>query len=573
METPTVASRLAAIDAALPSVLTEHQRACVMAIHEFIEKSPVSGHKRGIERAKLRDAPGLHQFRSTGQGLKIINSRTGVVTKDSGLVDLLHDASHSRAEPIVVHSKFNAEDLGFTPEQWIWLCIPGTYNPWLGLTAKSTKPRAAPTTKAATQRQRKRKSPSAEGDDSADGAHDAFPTPQSMAKRNKRQRYSASHVEHDDEEDLEDYFSVQSDEKDAIVGAEDRGSKLPTPHRPFHHPDAAAATSIPDTTDDPILVTGEANENANASFNEIVENSLAYKSGNKTDEEIYLDVDIDPPNFAWSDFEVPWSDCNSTIAPDGSRIPNEYLLKYPMFLKTTIPGCNSTLAQLMVPTLQPTEAVSTPSHKINDPLPLEAIDFLTAKASLNTHHIDAEEAQNQALHPVGMKIAPVVEWTPLADPDSFWADGSQVANAQDNTIPSTFYDQHTDMHDGSTATPSATDARRPHASTGPTIRKTIPQLGLLTITPRLEDFGMEYIFGTGDVAVATDGDDDDGPVRAQDLSEYFPCLNVTPENGFYTEHGALLGDTGRGDYGVQDELDGGNDQDVMELVDFQGMGQ
>lgn len=69
----------------------------------------------------------------------VISSRTGLVNRD-------HKTEDAHGVAPTVDSRFTAADLGFSEQEWIWLCIPGTYNPWLKIPAKGSKqtPRVQP---------------------------------------------------------------------------------------------------------------------------------------------------------------------------------------------------------------------------------------------------------------------------------------------------------------------------------------------------------------------------------------------------------------------------------------------
>ncbi|KAF4556137.1 Hypothetical protein D9617_1g080120 [Elsinoe fawcettii] len=185
-------SPLADVEARLSPLLNDMQRNAALKIHQYILSQPIIGGKRSIERAKIRDAAGLHVDRKSKTGQEIINSRMGVVAPKTQLVNKLHQNADAEAKVLQPDSKVRASDVAFTEQEWIWLCIPGTYNPWLDTVGKASH--------------KKRKTPF--GDDDNADARTGLPTPPSTVKRAKRPRYR--YVESEDSDEDDDHFDVQT---------------------------------------------------------------------------------------------------------------------------------------------------------------------------------------------------------------------------------------------------------------------------------------------------------------------------------------------------------------------------
>ena len=114
---------------------------CFIHLHKANPDTPRSN---AITRWNLRNCDDLHQA-SKGKTLKgpvsIIESRLGVLTRASGLVNRTHQKTDDGLA--LPDSQFKASDLGLTDGEWAWLCIPGKPNAFAQGTGIASKPTAA----------------------------------------------------------------------------------------------------------------------------------------------------------------------------------------------------------------------------------------------------------------------------------------------------------------------------------------------------------------------------------------------------------------------------------------------
>lgn len=121
------------IDRRLSTRLDGLHRWAVLEIHAWIMSATA------ITRAGIRAAPSLHRSGGHGSlGATIVNSRSGVISHQCGLVFKTHD---KRDVNRPIETNYSPEDLCFTAEQFTWLCIPDTINPWIPSSSPSQKVR------------------------------------------------------------------------------------------------------------------------------------------------------------------------------------------------------------------------------------------------------------------------------------------------------------------------------------------------------------------------------------------------------------------------------------------------
>ncbi|GAM83158.1 hypothetical protein ANO11243_011440 [Dothideomycetidae sp. 11243] len=125
MQASPYATELAAISAGLPESLDQRAKISVLAIHMFFLSHPLKEGRVNIARSDIRESALLH--RVNNKGITIVNSRGGVISHATGLVHRDHVSSDVGGD---IESDFTAEELGFSEEQWVWLVIPGAFNPW-----------------------------------------------------------------------------------------------------------------------------------------------------------------------------------------------------------------------------------------------------------------------------------------------------------------------------------------------------------------------------------------------------------------------------------------------------------
>ncbi|GAB7341712.1 hypothetical protein MBLNU457_g0051t1 [Dothideomycetes sp. NU457] len=78
-------------------------------------------------RQSLRSEP---RFKKSSSGLGLFCARSGVIQPSTGLVKRLHTTADKELDR--PESDYEAAELGLTREQWLFLCVPGTPNPFTG---------------------------------------------------------------------------------------------------------------------------------------------------------------------------------------------------------------------------------------------------------------------------------------------------------------------------------------------------------------------------------------------------------------------------------------------------------
>ncbi|KAF2155293.1 hypothetical protein K461DRAFT_292165 [Myriangium duriaei CBS 260.36] len=111
----------------LNSSLTGNQIFPTLAIHRYIRNCELTN--TPVQRKGIRDEPTLHsQATATTKAFCYVNSRSGVISKQTGLVNRNHTTADLGLT--VPDSNFTHQDLDFQPEVWRWLCIPRAQNPF-----------------------------------------------------------------------------------------------------------------------------------------------------------------------------------------------------------------------------------------------------------------------------------------------------------------------------------------------------------------------------------------------------------------------------------------------------------
>jgi len=115
---------------------------CFVHLHQASASVPRSN---AMTRWNLRNCDDLHQA-TKGKAVKgpisIVESRLGVLTKASGLVNRTHQKTDcTLAAP---DSQFTANDFRLTDGQWAWLCIPGKPNAFAQGTRHTSQRTATP---------------------------------------------------------------------------------------------------------------------------------------------------------------------------------------------------------------------------------------------------------------------------------------------------------------------------------------------------------------------------------------------------------------------------------------------
>jgi len=178
--TDALDAELDQISAALTPRLSEKARFSILAVHKWILQQPVSPEgNRTIRRDLLRADANLHKKRGTDVKITIINSREGILTKNTELVNKDHVLGER-----TIDSKYSAADLQLTEDEFKWLVIPGSANPWLQTNSRSDG-----------RKMTKRKRNNTDNGDVGNGNNGA--TSVNHSTRNKRIRRRYSYEEHD----------------------------------------------------------------------------------------------------------------------------------------------------------------------------------------------------------------------------------------------------------------------------------------------------------------------------------------------------------------------------------------
>ncbi|TKX24485.1 hypothetical protein C1H76_3092 [Elsinoe australis] len=490
---------LSKIEARLTTNLSISEKNNVLKIHEFIITSPLNNNgDLSIERARIRDAPGLHVTRGTGVGSTVINSRMGVISSRTGLVNRDHKTEDAHGVAPTVDSRFTAADLGFSEQEWIWLCIPGTYNPWLKIPAKGSK--QTPRTP------RKRKSAFIDEEEDDNEAASCFPTPEkSPTPRNKR-RCAKKDISYSDESAWinENRESKSSSPSPSFSNASANGpataantSATTASSRTTEH---TTATSIPagdDTdidNDKPVKISGSTSRYPSYFHQDPPPYSFHTKIA-RDNYDHTPNLILDPPkrNDPYHPFDLNPRTFLTGISPPSS--PNDLIFNFgspPPSPKYNDP---SIWPDYQITDHEGTEEIKAADREAAPPLlsndffndafepapMLTDEDFDHASAFLaSCKEMDEEEKTNDELKESGMKLAPRVEWGTMAKEEMQWATDSQQVYGGDATV---------DTSDASDLIATAT------------IRKTIPELTTLSAPAK----GSDTMLAAEDIEVGWPG--------------------------------------------------------------------